>query len=60
MWGEGVVLALERITKEDHELDGGVDGEDEIEIAPGELVDLVDDENGGLFQETAFPGCESP
>ena len=55
-----MVLALEGIAKEDDELDGGVDGEDEIEIAPGELVDLVNDEDGRLFQETAFPGCESP
>ena len=57
--GGGVVLALERVSKDDHEFESGISEDGEVEVTTRELVDLIDDENFGLLEKTRFPGGES-
>lgn len=58
--GCGVVLSLERVTKEDDKLEEGVGLDGEVDVTSGELVNLVDNEDGGLLEEGGFPGAEFP
>ena len=54
-----MVLALERVSKDNHEFEGGIGEDGEVEVATGELVDLVDHEDFGLLEEAGLPSGET-
>ena len=60
VWVGGMVGALEWVTKDNDELESRVREYREIQIASRHLVDFIDDEDGGGFEERAFPSGKTP
>jgi len=55
-----VILALDGVAEENHELDRGVGVDGEVKVAARHLVDFIYDEGARGLEQRGLPGAETP
>lgn len=59
VWRSGVVLTLERVSKDDDKSKRWIGEDGEVKIATGHLVYLVNDEHLRMLEKRRFPSVEA-